>query len=224
MKFRNECKHRVTEIELIGLRQRLNAVAKRDQFSVDDGGYLIKSLYFDNCYDKALNEKVIGVNNREKFRIRYYNNDTSYIRLEKKSKINGMCLKQGARLSEEQVQAILDGKISWMKKSSEELICELWAKMQYQLLRPKNIVVYDREAYVYDAGNVRVTIDSNIRGSDNVQTFLENDETTLRLFNHSILEVKWDEFLPQIIREVVQLENVKTTNFSKYAATRFSAF
>lgn len=224
MKFRNECKHHVTEFELIGLRQRLNAVAKRDRFSTGNGGYLIKSLYFDNCYDKALNEKIMGVTNREKFRIRFYNNDTSYIRLEKKSKINGLCLKQGAQLSVEQVQAILDGKISWMRNADDELICELWAKMQYQMLRPKNIVVYDREAYVYEPGNVRVTIDSNIRGSDNIHRFLRGDEADLKLFNQIILEVKWDEFLPQIIRDVVQLNDVKTSNFSKYAATRFSAF
>lgn len=223
-KFRNECKHCVTEFELIGLRQRLNAVAKKDRYSAESGGYLIKSLYFDNCYDKALNEKLIGVTNREKFRIRFYNNDTSYIRLEKKSKINGLCLKQGAQLSANQVQAILDGEISWMKNCGDELVCELWAKMQYQMLRPKNIVVYDREAYVYEPGNVRVTIDSNIRGSDDIQRFLLCDESDLKLFNQTILEVKWDEFLPQIIRDAVQLNNVKTSNFSKYAATRFSAF
>lgn len=223
MKFRNECKHAVTEFELIGLRQRLNAVAKADRFS-NNGSYLIKSLYFDNCYDKALNEKLMGVANREKFRIRFYNNDTSFIRLEKKSKISGLCLKQSARLSEEQVKAILNGNISWMKDSEEELICELWAKMQYQLLRPKNIVVYDREAYVYEPGNVRVTIDSNIRGSDNINHFLTGDEVDLKLFDKIILEVKWDEFLPQIIRDIVQLNDVKTSNFSKYAATRFSAF
>lgn len=224
MKFRNECKHLVTEFQLMGLRQRLNAVAKRDQFSSDEGDYLIKSLYFDNCYDKALNEKIMGVTNREKFRIRFYNNDTSYIRLEKKSKINGLCLKQSAQLSTEQVQAILNGKISWMINADDELICELWAKMQYQMLRPKSIVVYNREAYVYEPGNVRVTIDSNIRGSDNVQHFLIGDEVDLKLFNQIILEVKWDEFLPQIIRDIVQLNNVRTSNFSKYAATRFSAF
>lgn len=224
MKFRNECKHYVTELDLIGLRQRLNAVARRDSFSTDEGGYLIKSLYFDNCYDKALNEKLIGIAAREKFRIRFYNNDASFIRLEKKSKISGLCLKQSAQLSAEQVQSIIDGETEWMTSSDSELICELGAKMQYQCLRPKNIVVYDREAYVYDPGNVRVTIDSNIRGSDNIWRFLEGDEADLKLFGKTILEVKWDEFLPQIIRDIVQLNNVKTSNFSKYAATRFSAF
>lgn len=224
MNFRNEYKHHVTEYDLIGLRTRLGAVAHRDLFSTDNGGYLIKSLYFDNCYDKALVEKMSGLAKREKFRIRFYNNDTSFIRLEKKSKIDGLCLKQSTRMTAKQVQALLDGETEWMTDLDDELIRELYAKMRYQLLRPKNIVVYDREAYVYDAGNVRVTIDSNIRGSDNVGRFLQGDEVDLKLFNETILEVKWDGFLPQIIRDIVQLRDVQTSNFSKYAATRFSAF
>ena len=224
MKFRNEIKHNVTEFELIVLRQRLKLIAKRDYHADSAGLYVVKSLYFDNCYDKAMLEKIAGYEKREKFRIRYYNNDTGFIRLEKKSKINGLCLKRSCMLTMDQVQRILNQDFSWMKDSREELIRELWAKMQYQLLRPKNIVTYTREAYIYAPGNVRVTIDSDIRGSSNVDRFLDNDHIGLKLFSKSIVEVKWDEFLPQIIRDAVQLSNVKSSSFSKYAATRFSAF
>lgn len=224
MKFRNECKHYITEFDIIGLRQRLSVIAEKDKYADEKGHYLIKSLYFDNCYDKALNEKLMGLEKREKFRIRYYNDNIDFIRLEKKSKISGKCLKQSAVITKEQVAKLLNGDAGWMQYSDEELICELWAKMQYQLLRPKNIVIYDREAYVYRLGNVRVTIDSNIRGSDNVKSFLRSDGVELQLFQKSILEVKWDEYLPQIIRDAVQLNSVKTNSFSKYAATRFSAY
>lgn len=224
LKFRNEYKHSVSEFDIIGLRQRLRAIARRDKHGGKDGRYLIKSLYFDNCYDKALGEKERGVDKREKFRIRYYNNDPSFIRLEKKSKINGYCLKQTSPITKEQVMSIIHGDIQWMKSSESELINELWAKMNYQLLRPKSIVAYEREAYVYKPGNVRVTIDSNVRGSNNINAFFSCDEPFIKLYNKIILEVKWDEFLPQIIRDVVQLRNVKTNNFSKYAATRFSVF
>lgn len=224
MKFRNECKHHVTEFDLIGIRQRLSVVARRDEHSGKYGLYTVKSLYFDNCYDKALIEKEAGYEKREKFRIRYYNDDTDFIRLEKKSKINGLCLKQSCRITKEQVERIIDSDISWMEYSDEELIKELWAKMQFQLLRPKNIVIYEREAYVYSPGNVRVTIDSDIRGDSDIRNFFAKDDNALKLFPMSILEVKWDEFLPQIIRDIVQLNTAKTKSFSKYAATRFSAF
>lgn len=225
MKFRNELKHHVTEFDLIGIRQRLQVVADRDAHANSKGIYTIKSLYFDNCYDKALVEKVAGYEKREKFRIRYYNDDTSFVRLEKKSKISGLCLKNSCPITKEQVDRIINNDIAWMQFSEEELITELWAKMQYQLLRPKNIVIYTREAYIYNPGNVRVTIDSDIRGESNITRFWDKDDVALKLFPMSILEVKWDEFLPQIIRDIVQLNtNVQSKNFSKYAATRFSAF
>lgn len=224
MMFRNELKHHVSELDLIGLRQRLRLVAQTDPYADKNGQYTIKSLYFDNCYDKALMEKIAGYEKREKFRIRYYNGDTSFIRLEKKSKISGMCLKNSCPITREQVERLLVGDTAWMKASEHELITELWAKMQYQLLRPKSIVIYDREAYVYKPGNVRVTIDSNVRGSAALTNFLTGDMAELKLFQPSILEIKWDEFLPQIIRDIVQLEHIKSSNFSKYAATRFSAF
>ena len=220
MKFRNEYKHYVIERDLIPLRRRLAAVMERDRYTDSDGGYLIKSLYFDNCYDKALAEKLFGMGKREKFRIRYYNDNKDFIRLEKKSKIGDKCLKQGTELTEEQVQKILNNDIRWMIATQDELIRELWAKMQYQMLRPKSIVVYDRQAYVYEPGNVRVTIDSNIRGSNNVQGFLDKDTVMLQTFRPSILEVKWDEFLPQVIRDIVQLDDARTSSFSKYAAIR----
>lgn len=224
IKFRNEMKHHVTEFDLIGLRQRMTAVAKRDPYAGENGIYTIKSLYFDNCYDKALIEKMSGYEKREKFRIRYYNDDTSFIRLEKKSKISGMCLKDSCSITEEEVQKILENDISWMQFSDRELITELWAKMKYQLLRPKNTVIYEREAFIYPPGNVRVTIDSNIRGESDVLNFLNKENGSLKTFSPSILEVKWDEFLPQIIRDAVQLGTASTSNFSKYAATRISAF
>ncbi len=224
VKFRNECKHHITEADAVLIRQRLKHITKPDEFALADGSYVIHSLYFDNCYDKALNEKQAGYNTHEKFRIRYYNRDISFIRLEKKSKINGLCLKESCNITADEVVRILNYDFDWMKTSSQTLILELWSKMQYQLLRPKSIVNYRREAFTYVPGNVRVTIDSDIRGESNIINFLNTDAKGLKLFNMNILEIKWDEFLPQLIRDIVQLDNIKTRNFSKYAATRFDAF
>ena len=107
MDFRHEWKHEINYSDMLILRQRLKAVMKPDENAVD-GKYFIRSLYFDNISDKALREKIDGVNCREKFRIRYYNNDTSLIHLEKKSKINGLGNKQSANLSAEEAQKIVD--------------------------------------------------------------------------------------------------------------------
>lgn len=221
MKFRHEYKHQINLSDIYGLRTRLSAVAKYDPHADADGTYFIKSLYFDNYMDKALREKQDGVNKREKFRIRHYGKDTSFIRLEKKSKINGLCNKVSCPVTAEECQKIIDGDIEFMKDSSHNLMKELYTKMKYQLLRPKCIVAYTRECFVYPPGNVRVTIDMNIRGSNNVKEFLNPDLSFLQLYNNAILEVKWDEFLPEIIRDCVQVRSRRSNAFSKYAAVRF---
>ncbi len=220
MKFRHEYKHKVNLSDIIQLRTRLNAVMKRDEYAGDDGLYVVKSLYFDNYMDKALCEKLDGVDKREKFRIRYYNTDTSFIRLEKKSKINGMCNKQLVQISTEECQKIIDGDIGFMLDSEKPLLQELYAKMHYQLLLPKCIVAYKRESFAYHPGNVRVTIDMDICGSYDVKNFLNPELKFLQLYHTHILEVKWDEFLPQIIRDIVQMKSRNTSAFSKYAAVR----
>lgn len=220
MNYRNEWKHEINYCDMLILRQRLSAVARVDSHAVD-GKYEIRSLYFDNISDKALREKIDGVNKREKFRIRLYNRDTSVIFLEKKSKINNLCHKESVRLSAEQVRAILEGNYAWMPQSGEPLIVELYSKMMGLGLRPKTIVEYTREPFVYPAGNVRVTIDRDIRTGIGCTDFLNPNCVTVPVKDAPIiLEVKWDGYLPDIIRDTVQLESRRAGAFSKYAACR----
>lgn len=113
MKFRHEYKHRINALDVMLLRQRLRPLLKYDENSKENGMYFIKSLYFDNYNDTALREKLDGVDNREKFRIRYYNNDTSFIRLEKKSKIKGLCAKEKAIITAEQCRKIIYNDIDF---------------------------------------------------------------------------------------------------------------
>ena len=220
MKYRHEWKHEISYGDMLVLRQRLSNIMKRDIHAID-GKYLIRSLYFDNASDKALREKVDGVNIREKFRIRYYNNDTSLIHLEKKSKVNGLCLKDSVALSFEQAQAITNGDYGWMIASGVPLIQELYSKMMSQGLRPKTIVDYLREPFVFAPGNVRVTLDYNIRTGMNCTDFLNPNCVTVPAGDAPIiLEVKWDEYLPDIIRDAVQLRGCRVGAFSKYAVCR----
>ncbi len=220
MQFRHEWKHEISYLDLLVLRQRLSHIAGRDIHAVN-GRYSIRSLYFDNACDKALREKIDGVNEREKFRIRYYNGDCSYIDLEKKSKINSLCQKESTALTEEKTRAILHGEYSWMISSGQPLIQELYSKMNSQGLRPKTIVDYTREPYVYGPGNVRITLDYDIRTGISSTDFLNPGCVTVPAGNSPIiLEVKWDEFLPDIIRSAVQLEGRHAAAFSKYAACR----
>ncbi len=217
---RHELKHYINYADTLQLRSRLPFVASLDQNVAEGTSYRVKSLYFDNYNDKSLREKIDGINEREKFRLRLYNNDTSFIRLEKKSKNNGICFKESAIMTAKECRQLLDGDLAVLKENGNSLCLELYAKMHYQQLRGKNIVDYMREAFIYPMGNVRVTLDYDIRTSNNVHDFLENRPVPVPISGVYILEVKYDSFLPEIIRGMVSLSSRRSTAFSKYAATR----
>lgn len=219
-KYRHEWKHVLNLSDMFVLRQRLRAVMEHDPHAVD-GKYHIRSLYFDNLDDKALREKVDGVNMREKFRIRLYNFNTAVINLEKKSKQNGLGTKYSARLTAEEAQKIVDGDIDWMLGADRPLVRELYCKMRYQGMRPKTIVDYTREPFIFRAGNVRVTLDYDIRTGLHSTDFLNPEAVTVPAGDAPILlEVKWDEYLPSIIRDLVSVPDRCVGSFSKYAQCR----
>lgn len=220
MKYRHEWKHEICLGDMTALRQRLSAVMQSDPHAIN-GKYFIRSLYFDNASDKALREKLDGVNIREKFRIRLYNGDSSVIKLEKKTKVNGLCSKEIVFLSEKQARSIVNGNCEWMAESGVPLIEELYSKQKSVGLMPKTIVDYEREPFVFAPGNVRVTLDYNIRTGITCTDFLNPDCVTVPVGDRVIiLEVKWDDFLPEIIRDAVQLPDCRSSAFSKYAVCR----
>lgn len=221
MDFRHEYKLQISYADYIILKKRLQSFLRKDAHANIDGCYLIRSLYFDNLNDKALREKLEGVNFREKFRIRYYNFDDSFIRLEKKSKINGFCSKLSAPLSREQTEAIIRGDLSWMGKNKNALIVEFYSKMRSQLLRPRTIVQYTREAYTYPAGNVRITLDNDIRTCIYATDLFNRDAPAVPAGGNAIiLEVKYGRYIPDVISDILQLKSRHYAAFSKYAACR----
>jgi len=220
MVYRNEVKHIINPADKAALCARLRVVARPDPHAGPGGQYTIRSLYFDNLYDKALREKLDGVNHREKFRIRYYNGDPSLIHLEKKEKENGLSRKQSAPLTAQEAQRIVEGDTLWMASSGRPLLIELYSKMKAQGLRPSTIVDYTRTPFVYGPGNVRITVDENIRTGLRCTDFLNPACPTIPTGNAIVLEVKWDEFLPTPIKRAIQLGDRRATAFSKYEACR----
>ena len=213
MQFRHEWKHEISYADMLSLRSRLSAIMQQDSHAVN-GKYKIRSLYFDNFRDKALLEKINGVNTREKFRVRFYNDDPSFILLEKKNKIHGLCSKEQAAITLEEARLIANKDIKSLSKSKKPLINELCYKMLTERLEPKTIVDYIREPFIYTPGNVRVTLDYDIRTGLTGTDFLTLDCVMVPAGNAPvILEVKWDEFLPrhfQNMQLAVSTANIKT--------------
>ena len=209
-KYRHELKYSISLADRLALAQRLRPLMQRDPHTDETGRYTIRSVYFDNYKDKALREKRNGVQTREKFRIRYYNDDLSFITLEKKIKHNDLCKKLDAPLTAEEYQRILQAPGPWMLEHPEPL-------------RPRVLVSYVREPYIYQAGNVRVTFDSHIRTSLFERDFAEGtppDISATDAPGDTILEVKFDAFLPEVIRGLLQVGTLRQQAFSKYGACR----
>jgi len=217
---RHELKHCIGASDYAQIRARLRAVAKPDKYAGADGGYMIRSLYFDNYSDKAVVDKLSGQSRREKFRLRLYNGDISFIRLEKKSKANRLAYKESSAITAQECAELLAGNFSCLKQPDSPLLMELYTKIHYQNLRPKNIVEYHREAYVYHAGNVRITFDTRIKTTNNVADFLKSNLTTIPASGAIIMEIKYDGFMPDFIRNCLQIGWRNQIEFSKYVVAR----
>ena len=221
--FRHELKYAVSPADYLALRSRLRAVMRPDPHAGADGRYTIRSVYFDNPDDLVLREKNDGVQRREKFRIRYYNDDLSLLTLEKKVKHDALCMKTGARLSLEECRLLGAGEVDWMREHPEPLVRELRAKMLAQRLYPRVLVSYTREPYVFSAGSVRVTFDSCIRTTLFHRSFFEEtvrDVPATDRPGDMLLEVKYDAYLPEVVRALLQEPGIRQQAFSKYAVCR----
>lgn len=221
VRLRHELKHQISPQEDLVLAGRLRRLFPHDAHAGADGSYRVTSLYFDTPYDAALREKLDGVDRREKFRLRYYGTTPSWLKLEKKFKRSGLCGKRTARLSRGEAERLLAGDWGFLLERGEPLLAELYSKLMGTGLRPRTVVCYDREAFSYPPGNVRVTLDREVRSNLNPLSFLDAGPFPLKpLEGRTVLEVKYDAFLPDLVRLAVQVPGRQAAACSKYALCR----
>ncbi len=204
------------------LKVRLQGLVSLDTHVGESGVYNIRSLYFDDIYDTCYRENEAGTDPREKFRIRIYDHSSERISLELKRKVRGKTQKLSCLLTEEQCRGLMEGEIPVLQENSPALLRKLCLLMQTRHMRPKVIVEYERVPYVYPHGNVRITMDENISASNRTDRFLERQiplRPILEAGQH-ILEVKYDEYLPDGIYRTIQSGNLRQTAFSKYYLCR----
>ena len=221
-RYRHEFKYLCSYGELMMLKVRLQGLVSLDTHVGESGVYNIRSLYFDDIYDTCYRENEAGTDPREKFRIRIYDHSSERISLELKRKGRGKTQKLSCLLTEEQCRGLMEGEIPVLQENSPALLRKLCLLMQTRHMRPKVIVEYERVPYVYPHGNVRITMDENISASNRTDRFLERQiplRPILEAGQH-ILEVKYDEYLPDGIYRTIQSGNLRQTAFSKYYLCR----
>ena len=219
--YRHELKYLANDAEARMVATRMATLLERDCHAGRSGTYIVTSMYFDTPYDTALRQKIEGFSKREKFRIRYYGSQPSSCRLEKKIKANGLCAKRSARLSPCEVERIIKGDGAFLLDGADPLHLEFCSKLRGQLLRPCVVVRYEREAFSWALGNTRVTIDRNVRTTSGVMRFLEVPFDGFdALQGLSVVEVKFDAFLPSVVRDTVAALGRSAQACSKYVLGR----
>lgn len=205
------------------LKQRLSLIMSVDNNSYNsDNSYLIRSLYFDNENSDAYYEKMDGVEYRKKYRIRIYNFDDKFIRLECKYKHNNMTSKDQILIDKELCIKIIDGKIDEIDLTKDNLLRQFALDYRLNRLEPSIIVDYNRVAFTYHVSDVRITFDSQIKSGMYNYNLFDKNATTYRVIddNQMVLEVKFNEILPESIALILQTVPTFRQAFSKFAACR----
>lgn len=222
IKYRHELKYQITTAQVRMLQNRINGLVPLDRHVGQEGSYSIRSLYFDDRYNRCFYENENGTDPREKFRIRIYNASPDRITLECKRKERGKTLKTSCPLTLEQTKQLMEGKPLPDLEHQPPLLRKLTLQMMTRQLMPVVIVEYRRMPFVYRNGNVRVTLDMDITSSSAVHQFLEEKIPCRPVLpvGQQLLEVKYDEYLPDFIYRSLQLNSLRQTAFSKYYICR----
>ena len=220
--YRHEFKYRISTEQLYVLREQLSEIMLPDPNAGNNGSYRIRSLYFDDCKNSSYYANANGTQPREKFRLRMYDGDLKTLRLELKRKESAMTLKQSCAVTESMARTMMAcSTIPW-DDEMKPLLKKFYIQQETSLLQPKTIVEYDRIPFVYPDGNVRITLDLNIGVCSRVERFLDADiyaQSIMPSGTH-LLEVKYDDFLPDFIYRSLQNKNLSLTTFSKYYLCR----
>lgn len=217
LKFRHELKFFISEAEKEIVAGRLSGIMERDAHA-SDGMYFIRSLYFDDQWDNSYEEKLAGTDARRKYRIRIYNMEDSLIRLECKRKEGQYINKTSARLSREETDLLLNGEFAFLRNRSEKICQDFYLECTINGMRPKVIVDYDREPFIYPYGDVRITFDMHVRAGTYKNDIFDRKLPVMEVLepHQLILEVKFTEYLPEMIKDMLRIDNSIYTAASKY--------
>lgn len=220
--YRHEIKYLISESQIPVLRNRIHGLMQLDAHVGANGIYTVRSLYFDDYRNRCLHENENGNDPREKFRIRIYNCSTERISLERKRKERGKTLKTSCPLTVEQANKLVQGKFFAIQSDYPDLLKKLLLEMQIHLLRPVVIVEYERIPFVYRDGNVRVTFDTNISSSSDISEFftVHIPKRPIMQAGQQLMEVKFDDFIPDSIYQSLNISDLQQTTYSKYYLCR----
>ena len=216
--YRNELKFFINAHQKNVMANKLSKICQRDSFSDADGGYLISSLYFDDYNQSAFFDKLSGIRDRKKFRVRVYNYQSNVIKLERKIKRENVIEKSHIQISKEEYDTLVSGDVSFLRAKDDLVAKDFFLYYRTKNLRPRVVVEYRREAFIYKYGNVRITFDSLLKAGIFQKDLFSNGYMISAIpHDQIILEVKYTGYFTDAIRNIIQINNFQWQSSSKYA-------
>jgi SPX domain protein involved in polyphosphate accumulation len=221
--FRHEQKYYISQGEHLLLSRRLSLTMDRDRYANQDGEYFIRSLYFDDLYDSAMQQKLDGIEERKKYRLRIYGLSDKIIKLECKEKRGAYIRKRSLGISRKACDALIDGDAGPLLEYGSPLGNEVYLLTQTKGLRPAVVVDYMREAYVAPFEDVRITFDKDLRSGMFFRgSLFDKDLPTVPVLSDydMILEVKFNDHLADYYRSLLSVKSAQRSAVSKYCICR----
>lgn len=218
--YRHELKYYMSNMEAVYLRNLLSATLKRD-VHVRNQDYYIRSLYFDTIDKRDFEEKLLGVSERKKIRLRIYSVESNTVKLEVKNKYENYSIKETVTISREDAERLIAGETEVLLNYDNSVAHKVYACMKKERYEPTVLVDYDREAYLLPIENIRITFDKKVRAAADQRLFSKN-----LLMNGimnpdlCILEVKYDHYLPQYVTNMISSCTLQNSAISKYGLAR----
>lgn len=219
---RNELKYYISNFEYHSLKNRLKYILKQDRNTHPSGGYFIRSLYFDSHDDECLFEKQSGILKRAKYRMRIYDTTSNTVKFEIKNKINNQIYKESANITKESAYRIIDGNHEELLTYNNKILNKIYIVFKTKNYRPKVVVDYVRDAYIFNFFNIRITFDKDLHSNNSDFDIFSDNLHTLPVIleKKQILEIKYNLVLPAHIHQVIQLDSFERMAISKYTLSR----
>ena len=224
---RNELKYYIPYKEYTVLSNSLKKIFQQDKHNKENiGGYFVRSLYFDTIDDKSFEDKVGGIEERSKYRLRIYDTDSKSVKFEIKSKINNTTTKETAVISRSDAEEIQNGNYKVMLKYNNTVLNKAYIEFKKRPYNPVVRVDYLREAFLLcDTNKIRVVFDRFLK-STLLQLDLFADAIMMPQLKNDIviMEIKYDNFIPMWIKQLLQVQSFERSALSKYIIGRLDTF
>lgn len=218
---RHEIKFVISYFDYLVYKNKFDHLLKKDEFC-ENSDYTITSLYYDDAFNSSLKQKIDGDTVRHKYRIRFYDNDYTMFKLEKKTKLEQVTKKTSLLLSNEEVIKILAEDVRFLNDKDSSVGKDFGRLVSSQILKPKVIVKYQRLAYIHPVGDLRITFDTSLKASFHDYDFLNSNTiySSMQSLDKVVMEIKFNKELPSFIKSILQSSHYTQESMSKYTVSR----